>query len=260
AHHSLTDVLNPGVSNSALAPAQVAWFNQARAADPNATLYVNDYSILASGGLTNTSHQQYLYDQVAYLKAQGAPVGGIGFQSHFGSANARTTGDKLVQILDRYAQLGVDLAVTEFDMYGDGWTEASKAAYMRDFMTAVFAEKAVTGFTMWGFWDGQHFAGSAPLFDADWNLKESGQAFMDLVFDQWWTDVSGTTDASGLYATRGFLGDYAIDVTLAGKTTSYATTLDASGRALTIVVPEPATIGAIAGATLILLRRRRRCA
>lgn len=257
AHHSLTDVMNPGVTNSALAPAQAAWFNQARAADPTAKLFVNDYSILASGNLTNTSHQQYLYDQVAYLKSQGAPVGGIGFQSHFGSANARTSGDKLVQILDRYAALGVDLAVTEFDLYGDGWTEASKAAYMREFMTAVFAEKAVNGFTMWGFWDGQHFADSAPLFDANWNLKESGQVFMDLVFDQWWTDVSGTTNASGVYATRGFLGDYAIDVTLDGKTRTYTTTLDATGRSLTIVVPEPATLAMLAGGALVLLRRRR---
>lgn len=257
AHHELTDVMNPGVANSALAPAQVAWFKQARAADPSAKLFVNDYSILASSGLTNTTHQQYLYDQVAYLKSQGAPVDGIGFQSHFGSASAATSGDKIVQILDRYASLGVALEVTEFDMYGTGWTEASKAAYMRDFMTAVFAESAVVGFNTWGFWDGQHFDGTAPLFNLDWSLKASGQVFMDLVFDQWRTNVSGTTGATGTYATRGFLGDYAVDVTLDGKTKTYATTLDANGRSLTIVVPEPASLAMLAGVVLMAKRRRR---
>ena len=32
----------------------------------------------------------------------------------------------------------------------------------------------------------------------------------DLVLNQWWTNVTGTTDASGQFETRGFLGDYTI--------------------------------------------------
>ena len=255
ANHVLTDVVDP-TAPIEQAPLLAEWYRAAQTAAPDATLYINDYSILASGNQTNTSHQKSLYDTVAYLKSQNAPVGGIGFQSHFGSAGARTSGENLVKILDRFAALGTELQVTEFDMYGTGWTEQSKADYLREFMTAVFSHDAVTGFNMWGFWDGQHFMNSAPLFDQNWNLKLSGEVFMDLVFDQWRTTETGTT-AAGLYNTRAFLGDYAIDVTMNGATKSYTTSVDAAGRTLTVVVPEPTMLGLVGISTIAMLRRRR---
>jgi hypothetical protein len=39
---------------------------------------------------------------------------------------------------------------------------------------------------------------------------------MDLVLKEWWTDVTGKTDAQGVFATRGFLGDYEISVGITG--------------------------------------------
>ncbi|MDB5296267.1 MAG: glycoside hydrolase family 10, partial [Phycisphaerales bacterium] len=155
ANHLLTDVINPSAPKEQ-APFLVEAFNAARAADPGARLYVNDYNILASSNNTDTSAQRSMYDTVAYLKAQGAPVGGLGFQGHHASPNARTSGANLVTILDRFSTLGLPMLVTEFDMTGTGWaSEQQKADYMREFMTAVFSEKAVTGFSMWGFWDGK---------------------------------------------------------------------------------------------------------
>lgn len=255
-YHGVTDVINPGVPFER-APQLVDWFNKARQADANATLFVNDWGILdSSGNSTNSAHQQSLFNTVQYLKQQGAPVGGIGFQSHVGDFSSRTTGPNLVTLLDRFATLGTALEVTEFDITGDGWTEAAKATYLREFMTAAFANASVTGFNLWGFWDGQHFADDAPLFNLDWSLKASGQAWMDLVFDEWRTDVAGTTNAGGQYLTRGFHGDYAIDVTVGGKTFATTTTLDASGRTITVVVPEPGAMAALAGVALFARRRR----
>jgi hypothetical protein len=48
----------------------------------------------------------------------------------------------------------------------------------------------------------------------DWTTKPNYDAWNDLLFHQWWTDVRGTTDADGMFRTRGFLGDYEIEVTV----------------------------------------------
>ena len=50
----------------------------ARAADPEAKLYINDYDIEASGPKFYA-----LFKLVAALKSAGLPVDGIGLESHF---------------------------------------------------------------------------------------------------------------------------------------------------------------------------------
>ncbi|MGN6727905.1 MAG: endo-1,4-beta-xylanase [Tepidisphaeraceae bacterium] len=253
--HMLTDALNPGVPQEQ-APAMTQWFNAAHAADPNASLYTNDYGILASNNATNNAHQQSYFKTIQSLKQQGAPVDTIGFQSHFGSASAATTPANLVTILNKFATLGTRMAVTEFDMYGDGWTEQSKADYLRNFMTVIFAQPQMDSFTNWGFWDSQHWQGSGLLYDANWNLKLTGQAYLDLVFNQWWTDLTAQTTA-GQYATRGYLGNYTIDVTANGITKTQAVTLGADGTTLLVTVPEPASLAAMGLGVSLLARRRR---
>lgn len=256
AHNGITSAAHPGVPIEQ-APLLAQWFNAARVADPSATLYINDYGILASNNSTNTSHQQSLFDTVSYLKSQNAPIGGIGLQSHFGSANARTSGPNLITILDRFASLGVELQVTEFDMYGSGWTPQSQADYIREFMTAVFSHPAVVGFNIWGFWDGQHFAGSAPLFDANWNLKPSGAAWMDLVFEQWRTNIYGLHGSDGAFDLRAFLGEYEIDIIAGDVTRTIPLSLGVNGTGMTVVVPEPAATIALPIGALLLGRRFR---
>jgi endo-1,4-beta-xylanase len=55
----------------------------ARAADPEAKLYVNDYNVETDG-----PKMRALYDLVASLKREGAPIDGVGLQSHFVSGAA----------------------------------------------------------------------------------------------------------------------------------------------------------------------------
>lgn len=90
---------------------------------------------------------------------------------------------------------------------------------MRDILTITFAHPSQKGFLMWGFWDGAHWLGNAPLFREDWSLKPSGAAFIDQVFHQWWTDTTGLTNAAGNYSTRGFKGTYRITITCADGST-----------------------------------------
>jgi hypothetical protein len=159
------------------------------------------------------------------LVAAGAPVEGIGFQGHF---SASPTGiPRVKQIYDEfYNTYGLESKVTEYDI--DALVpQAIQAKYMRDILTITFAHPSQKGFLMWGFWDGAHWLGNAPLFREDWSLKPSGAAFVDQVFHQWWTDTMGFTNNNGTYSTRGFKGSYRITVTCAdGSTQTQEINLD----------------------------------
>ena len=53
---------------------------------------------------------------------------------------------------------------------------------------------------------------------------------------QWWTDETKTTGAAGAVRVRGFLGDYEIRVTHAGKTAELGMSLPKGGRNVKVVV------------------------
>ena len=86
-------------------------------------------------------------------------------------------------------------------------------------MTAFFSHPAADAFVMWGFWEGRHWLPKGAMFRRDWTPKPNLEAYRDLVFREWWTDVTGQTDQDGVFATRGFKGDYDIEITLNGETT-----------------------------------------
>jgi hypothetical protein len=89
---------------------------------------------------------------------------------------------------------------------------------------------------MWGFWDGAHWKNNAPLFRRDWSEKPAAKAYRELVLGRFRTDVKGKTDAAGKYATRGFLGDYELSVTRAGKTKTVKAQLLPAGSSLAVVL------------------------
>ena len=264
-HHLLTDKLNPGIAKER-APELATCFQQTRAAAPNAKLFANDYGILVGN---DPGHRTSYFDTIASLKTQNAPIDGIGFQSHFTNGGDLPTPQELYDRLQQFGGLGLAMQATEFDMFGNGWGEtaaerqANKAAFLREFYTIVFSQPDTTGITMWGFWDGKHWQNDAPLFNQDWTLKPAGEAYLDLVFHQWWTDETVATDAAGAAGVRGFLGDYTVTVhDAAGHATSVPVTLGRDGATARIVlgggppVPEPAAGLLLVGATAALWRRK----
>jgi GH35 family endo-1,4-beta-xylanase len=202
-NHDLMDLLGEDV--------MVEWFRTARAADPSAKLFINDYAILA-GGPGTTPHRDNYERVIRLLLDKGAPLDAIGIQGHF---DAGLTGpEDVLELLDRYAKFGKPIWITEYDVDIDD--EALAAKFTRDFYTAAFSHPAVQGIIMWGFWDGAHWHRNAPLYREDWSLKPAGQAYRDLVLRELRTDASGKTDARGAYKTRAFLGSYALTVSSAG--------------------------------------------
>ncbi|KAK7028843.1 hypothetical protein VNI00_014856 [Paramarasmius palmivorus] len=82
-------------------------FTYARAADPNAKLYYNDYGLEFPG-----AKQDGAFQLVSDLAAQGL-IDGIGFQGHLDVGNMPPD---LQGTLQRFADLGIDVAFTEVDI------------------------------------------------------------------------------------------------------------------------------------------------
>jgi len=167
------------------------------------------------------------------LLDHGAPLGGIGFQGHLGSL--LTPPVKLLEILDKFAVFGVPLQVTEFDV--DVADEQLAADFTRDLITVLFSHPAVNGFVMWGFWEGSHWKPHTAMFRRDWSPKLNGIAYMDLVCKQWRTDELLVSDAAGMAATRGFLGEYEITASHHGKTVTVRETLKKDNPVIRVELP-----------------------
>ena len=203
-NHDLMDILGEEVIAD--------WFRLAREADPDAKLFINDYSVM-NRKTTYSASRDNLRRIVSDLVDADAPIDGIGLQSHFEAD--LTAPEEVYAILEQLAVFDKELWITEFDMPDLDPTLA--ADYTRDFLTMVFSHPMAAGFVMWGFWDGNHFGESAPIYNTDWTEKPSGEVYRDLVFNEWWTEDSGTTDSDGQFTTRGFFGDYTVTITVDGE-------------------------------------------
>ncbi len=173
--------------------------------DPEATLYVNDYSIL-SGGETPA----YVAQIKGFLEA-GMKVGGIGVQGHFGG---RADGVEIRKKLDLLAQFGLPIKVTEFD--ANTRDEQARARVLATVYATAFAHPSVAGLYMWGFWERLHWRPDAALWKADWSETLAAKTYRELVFKRWWTDFTGQADAAGICEVRVFFGE--IEVTANGQT------------------------------------------
>ncbi|MFN0037500.1 MAG: endo-1,4-beta-xylanase [Saprospiraceae bacterium] len=197
----------PGYTTGRELYAQI--FKQADSLAPNSVLYLNDYVAIEQGD-SPTNGIALWKSRLDELMAAGAAVEGIGFQGHFGTS---PTGIPRVKEIydDFWNTYGLEAKVTEYDI-SNLVPPQTQAQYMRDILSISFAHPSLKGFLMWGFWDGAHWESNAPIFNEDWTLKPSGEAFIEQVFQQWWTNDSIQTPASGDATLRGFRGKYRLRV------------------------------------------------
>jgi endo-1,4-beta-xylanase len=80
----------------------------AHAAAPNLTLYINDYNI---EGVNNKSLA--LVEIAKNLLADGHPLGGIGFESHFIGGSVPPD---VAESMKMFTDLGLEVAITELDV------------------------------------------------------------------------------------------------------------------------------------------------
>ncbi len=189
-------------------------------------IWVNEGMILPGGDRADDYEKM-----IRFLTENQAQPDGIGFMAHFKEKSLRSI-DGLWEIYDRFAKFGVPLQLTEFDI--DTRDEQLQAEYMRDVLTITFSHPSFDGIVMWGFWEGRHWRPNGALWRKDWSIKPSGEIWKELVFNTWWTDEEGSTDALGKSEFSAFLGDYEIVVEHAGRTVTTKATIDKSSRAVTI--------------------------
>lgn len=148
------------------------------------------------------------YDWIQYLLEQGAPVEGIGLQGHF---RAPIPPEEILRRLDRFAEHGLEMQITEFDF--EETDELLQARFTRDFMTAVFSHPQTVGIMTWCLWEDAASKPNAAFYSSDWKKKRIAQAWEYMIEKKWHTNETVCTNPDGTAKIRGFLGDYEITVT-----------------------------------------------
>ena len=186
-------------------------YNTVKNIDPNPKLYINDYGILSSSGLGVFVNDRYK-SIISTLLSMNTPIDGIGLQAHFGAWPQSIP--RMKNVLDDYASFGLDIKITEYDFVGY-YDLSMEANFLSDLMTLAFGHPSTTGFIIWGFGP-YHWRGDSPIYTVDENgvytLDPSGQAYIDLVFDEWWTNETTPTDIYGYSTVRAFKGKHNVSV------------------------------------------------
>ncbi|MER5523973.1 endo-1,4-beta-xylanase [Streptomyces sp. NPDC002677] len=146
----------------------------AHAADPAAKLYINDYNVEGVNAKSTA-----LYNLVKSLKAAGVPIDGVGLQAHLVLGQVPAT---LQQNIQRFADLGVDVAITELDIRmalpSDSTELAQQKADFKSVVAACVAVSRCVNVTVWGFTDSDSWVdstfpgyGAATPYDANYVPK-----------------------------------------------------------------------------------------
>ena len=194
-------------------------FAAARAANPNATLLLNDYD-------TSANFEKLVRE---CLDA-GVTIDVIGIQSHMHGGYWGAA--KTWEVCQRFAKFGKPLNFTETTIIsgdkkqnqrwnGPNYTdwpstpegEARQMDQVAEFYTILFSHPSVQAITWWDFSDrGAWLGAPSGLVRKDMSPKPAYERLMKLIKGEWWTaEEKATTDAAGKITFRGFLGDYEVE-------------------------------------------------
>ncbi|WP_380169023.1 endo-1,4-beta-xylanase [Jannaschia sp. R86511] len=195
-------------------------FEQARAANPAATLLLNDFDL-------STAYECL----VEGVLAAGIQVDALGLQSHMHQGYWGE--ERTLATVDRFARFGLPIHLTETtllsgdlmppeiddlnDYQPEHWPgtpdgEQRQAEEMVRHYRALVGHPAVEAVTYWGLTDDGAWLGApVGLVRPDGTPKPSFHALKDLLKREWW--VAPTTlrsDDEGRVRVRGMLGDYRV--------------------------------------------------
>lgn len=124
-------------------------FTAARAADPDAKLFYNDYATDGLGAKANS-----VYAMVKDLKARNIPIDGVGMQMHWRVEGSTLTAAEFASNMQRLVDLGVEVVISEMDVQlCKGGTLEEQQARFHDMVAACIAQPKCTAVTFWGITD-----------------------------------------------------------------------------------------------------------
>ncbi|HEX6523989.1 MAG TPA: endo-1,4-beta-xylanase [Streptosporangiaceae bacterium] len=146
----------------------------AHAADPNAKLYLNDFNIEGQNAKSNA-----MFNLAQSLLAQGVPLNGIGFESHFILGQVPSDMQANMQ---RFANLGLDVAVTELDdrinLPASSANLQQQASEFANVVKDCLGVTRCVGVTQWAVGDADSWVpgtfsgqGAATMFDQNYQPK-----------------------------------------------------------------------------------------
>jgi endo-1,4-beta-xylanase len=141
-------------------------FKAARQADPKSQLLINDFH---TEGINETSNA--MYDYVKGARARGVPIDGIGMQMHIDGTHPPEK-DEVIANMKRFADLGVDVYVTEFDVNmsdvpaDDGDRDNIEGKIYYEMMRACIESKVCKQFAYLGITDNETWYNYLGLSDA----------------------------------------------------------------------------------------------
>ena len=169
-------------------------FRWAHQADPKALLFFNDYNIGGEDGSNAKSDAVYAW--VQQMLAQGVPINGIGDQGHLDTQYG-FSGTRMRQDLQRFANLGLKVAITEADVrtFVNNATDQQPTDHLATFaqpfefsemLQACLAVRPCISFTAWGFGDADSWIpgfftgeGYGTLYDVNLNPKTAYTALQE---------------------------------------------------------------------------------
>lgn len=160
-------------------------FRWARAADPSAKLFYNDYD---SEDINKKSDA--IYAMAKDFKARGVPLDGVGFQAHVSlKFDDPAKLASFAKNLERFAKLGLELHITELDVRLDDSSAASLSAQAHlygEITTLCVQQPACKLLQTWGFTDKHSWIpgfykgqGWALLWDPNYQKKPAYAAVHD---------------------------------------------------------------------------------
>jgi endo-1,4-beta-xylanase len=165
-------------------------FQWARAADPGARLFYNDYSGEGLGGKSDA-----IYRLVQSMLSRGIPIDGVGLQMHLDLKSAPSQADISANIA-RLGALGLEVHITEMDVRlpvdstgnASAADQNAQAEIYRSVMSACRANANCTAFLTWGVSDAHSWipstfpwTGAALLFDSQYQQKPDYGALEDVL-------------------------------------------------------------------------------
>ncbi|MFK7854052.1 MAG: endo-1,4-beta-xylanase [Granulosicoccus sp.] len=154
-------------------------FEASRQADPDAVLIYNDFDVAWENAKSDA-----MYELMKRELAAGTPIDGVGFQMHLRSGFDDF--ESVQRNFDRFAALGLQIYITEFDVALDAPdTLEQQAAIYQKSLEICLAMSSCKAMQAWGFTDRYSWrsAYTPLLLDTDYQVKPAYKAWQRTLMD-----------------------------------------------------------------------------